>query len=276
MTYPTADYTHAVASVVDIDTDDTLGSVAVDRALGSNTTFAFSPDGRWAALTTGGTPAQIQLWSVADGTSLFLTIADTGASPVAVAFSRDSTLVAAAVAGSPARVWRVGDVTPVSTFGPTDGVPVAMAFDPTATSVVVLSTTHVARWRVQDGAMLERRQIAGALALSPDTARLSDVEVAYPLRVVVSPVAEAEPKIALCCTDATAPYGAVWSPDGGLLVMPDQITVPNAIGFGPFVRVWNTATGELVATVPTTSGWGVAISGDSRQIAVGTSLWCRR
>jgi WD40 repeat protein len=276
MTSPTDSYTQTVASVVDVDTDDTLGSVTVDRALGSNPTAAFSPDGGWAALTTGGAPVQIQLWSLADGTSRFLTIADTGASPVVVAFSRDSTLVAAAVAGSPAGVWRVGDATPVSTFGPTDGDPLAIAFDPTAASVVVLSATHVARWRVQDGAMVESRQVAAGLALSPDATRLSDVEVVYPLRIVISQVAEAQPTVALCCTDGTAGYGAVWSPDGGLLAIPDQLTVPNAIGFGPFVRVWNTATGELVATVPTTSGWGVAISGDSRRIAVGTSVWCRR
>jgi WD40 repeat protein len=277
MTYPTADYAKTVARIVDVGTDETLGDVTVGHALGSEITAAFSPDGRWAALTDGGTPVQVQLWSLADGTSRLLDTGGTGASPVALAFSRDSTLLVAAMAGRPAGVWRVGNGAPVSSFGPTDGYPVATAFDPTAASVVVLSSTHVGRWRVEDGALLERREVAAGLALSPDTARLLDVDVdvQYPRRILISPVPEAEPTLALCCTDRTANTGAVWSPDGGLLAIPDQITVPNDIGFGPFVRVWNTATGELVAALPTAGGSGVAISGDSRWIAVGASLWCR-
>jgi len=229
---------------------------------GSLTSLAFSPDG--ARLAAAGSGGEAGLWEWPSGQQLAVLAGHRGAIPQTL-FSPEGRWLITAGVDATIRYWETGPLDE----GPAvamcaDGLPV-MAAAPSGRAAVVCRSApaEVALWDLAAGQRLRVWPVGLAvtrLALSPDGKRLA-VAGAGPGAGALWAAADGRPVAALSPPAGVALTAFAFSPDSLWLA---------AAGSDGAVRVWNTSTGGLRATLPGHAGppWALAASPDAMRLAV--------
>ncbi|QDU23208.1 WD40 repeat domain-containing protein [Urbifossiella limnaea] len=228
--------------------------------------LAFTPDG--GTLVTSDNDS-IRLWDVASRReTATLKNGKSGAKPVAV--SRDGKLIAAGNWDATVRLWDRATGMELATLTGHTGPVLTVAFSPDGSLLASGGrgkqwggAAEVKLWNLRDrteaGALPGVADPLGRLAFSPDGKTLAVGDVRGNLFLWDA----ASKKVTSPLKGQRSVSCVVWSPDGSRLV-----------SGGSDLRVWEPATGKLLATLPvgdaTDDCFGLAISRDGKLVASGT------
>ncbi|MEO8612652.1 MAG: hypothetical protein ABI690_32460 [Chloroflexota bacterium] len=245
-----------VIKLIDVATNTVL--TTLEGHADSILSVAYSPDG--TMLVSGSQDQTVRIWDVATGESLKNIAVDSGYPRSRVIFSPDGKTIAQSNFG-PLRMWDVAtgnEITTIQATGGDVGVNFS-AFSPDGTLLATAGGDHIVQlWDVASGSLVAslNGHVASvvAVAFSPDGKILAsgaddklvdlwDVETHHILQDLegnVNPVSS-----------------VAFSPDGSVIASASRD-----------VRLWNVATGEVLATLPSLIGFSnVAFSPDGKLLA---------
>nr|WP_315850942.1 tetratricopeptide repeat protein [Planctomyces sp. SH-PL62] len=243
------------------------------------TQVAFTPDGRM--LASNSVDGLIRIWDVETQQLHAFPLRNPEVDPGSgsgnnldrLSFSPDGSMLAGAfgISGSrdATRVWRAGPATQIQTFEHSSGV-LAVDLSPDGNRLATATRFEVKIRATGTGRVLiypVRNPRRPWVAFSPDGTLLAIIESDHGVRLLHSatgqPIGPPLPR-----GKGLWLSGLAFSPDGKRLA----ITGPSGTSPGAMIRVWDTATQELLAEIPGNSSC-LAFSPDGRQLAAGYEDW---